>query len=201
MDFCLANSNSFMNSRRGFLTGYSLNFVHNKQPINHHMKTKIFTLLVLIVGASCSAPRYTYNFSYYDYQAGKRAAHKEAEVVANKTTSTEIVASTENIPTANEIVVPTAVESKTVTGSTKVEQKAFVREVKKEIKNAVHQVKKMNSVQSAQAMDRDLKLAAIFGAVGIVLGALWGVSNILGFAGTICVIIGLVFLIKWLLRQ
>jgi Flp pilus assembly protein TadB len=167
------------------------------------MKTKIFTLLVLIVGASCSAPKYTYNFSYYDYQAGKRAAQKEAEIAANKTTSTEVVASTMIVPTATETTTaPIATKSTISTPiNTKVEQKAFVKEVKKEIKNAVRQVKKMNSIQTAQAMDHDLKLAAIFGAIGIALQALWGVSNIFGFAGAVCIIIGLVFLIKWLLRQ
>jgi len=167
------------------------------------MKTKIFTLLILIVGASCSAPKYTYNFSYYDYQAGKRAAQKEAEVVTNKTTSLEVVASTQIIPTANEIVVaPATVESKkTVIGSTKIEQKAFVKEVKEEIKNAVRDVKKMNSIQSAQAMDRDLKMAAIFGAIGVGLSVLFGISEIIGFIGFVAVVVALVFLIKWLLRQ
>jgi Flp pilus assembly protein TadB len=166
------------------------------------MKTKIFTLLVLIVGASCSAPKYTYNFSYYDYQAGKRAAQKEADIAVNKITSTEVVASTVVMPTEVETtVVPSVVEANTSSANTKVEQKAFVKEVKKEIKNAVRDVKKMNSIQSAQAMDHDLKLAAIFGAIGLVLGALWGVTEILGFAGAVCIIIALVFLIKWLLRQ
>lgn len=167
------------------------------------MKAKLFTLVVLIVGASCSAPKYTYNFSYYDYQAGKRAAQKEAVVAANKTTSTEVVASTEDMPVAVEkALAPTATETtKPAVVETKAEQKAFVKEVKKEIKTAVREVKKMNTVQSAQAMDHDLKLAAIFGAIGLVLGALWGVTQILGFAGAVCVIVALVFLIKWLLRQ
>lgn len=166
------------------------------------MKTKLLALVVLIVAASCSAPKYTYNFSYHDYQAGKRAAQKEAQVTPT-TVSTEVVANTQTVPAVTEIQTQKATVEvkKEIATMTKAEQKTFAKEVKKDIKNAVREVKKMNSVQSAQAMDNDLRLAAIFGAVGIVLGALWGVSNIIGLAGTVCIIIALIFLIKWLVRQ
>jgi hypothetical protein len=166
------------------------------------MKTKLFALVVLIVGASCSAPKYTYNFSYYDYQAGKRAAQKETQV-ATATTSNEVVASTQTLPVVAEVQLPTTTVEvkKDITTMTKAEKKTFVKEVKKDIKNAVREVKKMNSIQSAQAMDNDLKMAAIFGAIGVGLGLLFGVSEIIGFIGFVAVVIALVFLIKWLLRQ
>jgi hypothetical protein len=90
---------------------------------------------------------------------------------------------------------------KDITTMTKAEKKTFVKEVKKDIKNAVREVKKMNTIQSAQAMDNDLKMAAIFGAIGVGLGLLFGVSEIIGFIGFVAVVIALVFLIKWLLRQ
>lgn len=166
------------------------------------MKTKLFALVVLIVAASCSAPRYTYNFSYYDYQAGKRAAQKETQIPTT-TNSTEVVASTQAVPVvAQENLQPAAVEVKReIASMTKTEQKAFAKEVKKDIKNAVREVKKMKSVQSAQAMDNDLKMAAIFGAIGVGLSILFGVSEIIGFVGFVAVVVALVFLIKWLLRQ
>jgi hypothetical protein len=177
--------------------------VHNKKQTNQpHMKTKLFALVVLIVGASCSAPKYTYNFSYYDYQAGKRAAQKEAQVTVS-TTSTEVVASTQKVPVVpEEQVQSTTVEvKKEIAAMTMAERKVFAKEVKKDIKNAVREVKKMNTVQSAQAMDNDLKMAAIFGAIGVGLGLLFGVSEIIGFIGFVAVVVALVFLIKWLLRQ
>jgi hypothetical protein len=166
------------------------------------MKTKLFALVVLIVGASCSAPKYTYNFSYYDYQAGKRAAQKEAQV-ATATGSTEVVASTQDVPVVIEVETqPATVEvKKEIASMTQAEQKAFAKEVKKDIKTAVREVKKMNTVQSAQAMDNDLKMAAIFGAIGVGLGLLFGVSEIIGFIGFVAIVVALVFLIKWLLRQ
>jgi Flp pilus assembly protein TadB len=165
------------------------------------MKTKLFALVVLIVGASCSAPKYTYNFSYYDYQAGKRAAQKEAQV-ETAAVANEVVASTQTTPVVTDAQTTPAPEvKKDITTMTKAEQKAFAKEVKKDIKNAVRDVKKMNTVQSTQAMDNDLKMAAIFGAIGVGLGLLFGVSEIIGFIGFVAVVIALVFLIKWLLRQ
>jgi hypothetical protein len=44
-------------------------------------------------------------------------------------------------------------------------------------------------------------MAAIFGAIGVGLSILFGVSEIIGFIGFAAVVIALVFLIKWLLRQ
>lgn len=165
------------------------------------MKTKLIALVVLMLGAACSAPKYTYNFSYYDYQAGKRAAQKETPVAT--AASTEIVASTQTVPQATEVAAQPATTEvkKEIAAMTRAEQKVFAKEVKKDIKNAVREVKKMNAVQSAQAMDSDLKMAAIFGAIGVGLGLLFGVSEIIGFIGFVAVVVALVFLVKWLLRQ
>ena len=42
------------------------------------MKKIIITLLSVIVLASCSAPKYSYNFDHHNYYAGKKS--KAAEV-------------------------------------------------------------------------------------------------------------------------
>lgn len=165
------------------------------------MKTKLVSLLVFVIAASCSAPKQIFPFGYYDYQAGKRAAQKEQVVVATETD--KVVASLEPAPVHTEtspapVVTEVKSEVKTMTKS---ENKVFIKEIKKQIKTAAKEVKKVNSIQSAQAMDNDLKMAAIFGAIGIVLGALIGVNNIIGFIGFVAIVIALVFLIKWLLRQ
>ena len=77
------------------------------------------------------------------------------------------------------------------------------KEIKSHFKAVVKEVKKVEakSVQAASGWDNDLKMAAIFGAIGIVLGALFNVSNIIGFIGFVAIVIALVFLIKWLMRQ
>jgi hypothetical protein len=47
-------------------------------------------------------------------------------------------------------------------------------------------------------MDHDLKLAAIFGAVGIV-GLL--ITGVFYYIGAIMLLIGAFFLVKWIIRQ
>ena len=87
---------------------------------------------------------------------------------------------------------------------TKSERKALRTHLKSEIKSYVKQQKKNLGIESTKATgawDNDLKMAAIFGVVGLVLTALWGTSEILGIIGVVAVIVALVFLIKWLVRQ
>jgi hypothetical protein len=50
-------------------------------------------------------------------------------------------------------------------------------------------------------MDNDLKLAAIFGAVGIVGLMLGGATDVFWIIGGIALLVGVVFLVKWLVRQ
>jgi len=77
------------------------------------------------------------------------------------------------------------------------ERKVLRQELKKEIKNFVQPNKKQVKANAAHSsgMDHDLKLAAIFGAVGFVL------LFFSGILGAIALIIGVVFFVKWLVRQ
>jgi hypothetical protein len=52
---------------------------------------------------------------------------------------------------------------------------------------------------SAKYMENDLKLAAIFGGVGLVLLIIGG--DVLYVLGAIGLLIGLYFFIRWLMRQ
>lgn len=172
-----------------------------EEPNQSNMKTKLLLLLVLGIAASCSAPKQIFSFGYYDYQAGKRAAQKDQMITLQG--ADKIVTDLEPLPAVTETQkMPFVRETKSeAPAMTNMEKKTLIKEFKKEIKTTVKEVKQMNSVQSAQAMDHDLKLAAIFGAIGIVLGALFSVSNIMGFIGFVAIVVALVFLIKWLLRQ
>ena len=168
------------------------------------MKTRLFALLVLVVAASCSAPKQIFPFGYYDYEAGRKSAQKE-QGVASAEVAKEIT-QVEQPATFTE----TTAFNKAKNGSsdaaalTKTEKRAYGQEIKKEIKTAWREVKKVNSVKevrSAKSMDNDLKMAAIFGAIGLGLGLLFGVSEIIGFIGFVAIVVALFFLIRWLLRQ
>ena len=78
------------------------------------------------------------------------------------------------------------------------------KELRAELKSVI-KTQKMNkkmgveSVSATKAMDNDLKLAAVFGAVGIVALIISG--QVFYIIGGIALIIGVVFFVKWLVRQ
>jgi Flp pilus assembly protein TadB len=103
-------------------------------------------------------------------------------------------------------------EGKTHEEMTQKERRAVTKQIKKEIKEVQKEYKKeikklkkssdkdnIEEAQAAKAIDRDLKLAAIFGAVGIVALIISG--QVFWIIGGIALIIGVVFFVKWLVRQ
>ena len=125
---------------------------------------------------------------------------QEASVIAEKAPE-QLTASTTNVPVNFQKVNPLEV-TKDYSSLEKPELKSFKKEAKL-IKTAVKQAKQMESksVKATSGWDHDLKMAAIFGAIGLVLGALYTANAIIGFIGFAAIVIALVFLIKWLLRQ
>jgi hypothetical protein len=110
-----------------------------------------------------------------------------------------LVASTETTPVL--FSEKTASVGKTYLQMNRGERKMLRHQLKKDIKSYLA-VKKSNSLKSVQAsggMDHDLKLAAIFGAVGLV-GLLIG-GNVFNIIGGIMLLIGVVFFVKWIIRQ
>lgn len=166
------------------------------------MKSKLLYLLAVVVLASCSAPRYSYNFDHYNYNAGKKKKvstenlHGLAEVQPE-----QLTASIESTPVlvAEEVTAPKTEVRKTYVQMTKAERKALRNHLKAEFKNHLAEKKIIKEAHATQGMDRDLKLAAIFGAVGIVGLAIGG--DIFYIIGGIALIIGVVFFVKWLIRQ
>ena len=107
---------------------------------------------------------------------------------------------------ASIVVTPTAVAEtkfvsskvvKTYVQMNKSERKALRVEIKKQIKSSV-KIQKVTKVQSGN-IDHDLKLAAIFGAVGVVGLIIY--TSPFNIIGAIALIIGVVFFVKWLVRQ
>jgi uncharacterized membrane protein len=169
------------------------------------MKSKITLLLAIVVLASCSAPKYAYYFDHQDYNAGRKAKGPVQEKVSPLAVDPQaLVASTNDTPVttaAPAAVEPVAVKKVTYMQMTKTERKALRKELGKQVKSYIAAKKNMNSVKASQAstMDHDLKLAIIFGAVGLV-GLIIG-GDVFWIIGGIAMLIGVVFFVKWIIRQ
>jgi hypothetical protein len=164
------------------------------------MKKIIYLVSVALLGA-CSSPKYTASFNSYESPTD----YREVKNVATPAmiNSTELIASTSAAPVEiKKEVTPAKEVRKTYLQMSKPERKALRNHLRSEIKTYVKDQKKSlapNSVQSTQGMDNDLKLAAIFGAVGIVALIIGG--DVFWIIGGIALIIGVVFFVKWLVRQ
>lgn len=183
------------------------------------MKSILFVALAVIMLASCSAPRYSYHFDTYDYNSGRKTP-----VAANETSPLTIApanlsadASPVIEPAANpgavqERVTPTEVSvtevkeafAKKYSEMNKSERREFRKEIKEQIKSYSESIKKGEGVKASDemtAMDNDLKLAIIFSAVGLTLTLFGGINEAFWILGVISIVVGVVFLIKWLVRQ
>lgn len=63
------------------------------------------------------------------------------------------------------------------------------------------QLKQHDASAARGGLDGNLRSALLFGLIGIILLLFSGVSSVFGILGTILLIIGLVFLVLWLLDQ
>lgn len=168
---------------------------------------KYISLVSVIVLASCSTPKYTYYFDHYDYSSKKNQVTAASNNVQNQPIATAdqttLVASADDTHVyVAETVVPSVVEHEKVVEKINALSKEEKRELKKEIKKYVKESKKNPSAEAgntAKALENDVKLAAIFGAVGIVLLIIGG--DVLYVLGAIALLVGLYFFIRWLIHQ
>ena len=167
------------------------------------MKSTITVLLALVALASCSVPKYSYYFDHYNYNAGKKQAQPTKEIDALAMDPQLLTASVTEQPVVfSEVAAESAtVVKKTYLQMTKMERKTLRHHLKKEIKNNIKVLKRsgIESANASNAMDHDLKLAAIFGAVGLVALIISG--NVFYIIGGIALLIGVVFFVKWIIRQ
>lgn len=177
------------------------------------MNRLIVLALAAVVMASCSAPKYTYNFDHYDYNAGKRKQTDAAVVVVpateEKTTKEEPVlsasTSAEPVSLTHEVKKVESNSPVSYRDLSRAEKKEFRKELKNEFKKYVQAVKKGEKIsatgQNSGNLDPDIKLAIIFGSVGVVLFILGGVNEVFTILGAISLLVGVYFLVKWLIRQ
>ena len=176
------------------------------------MKRTFLLILSVAIMAACSAPKYTYNFDDTHYPGRKKSAQHEklANESLHPVQTDRLTASVGSQPAIENETAPRFTEitiapvKKTYMQMNKVERKALRQHIKKEIKAFTIIKNKSESVQSTtdvKRMDNDLKLAAIFGAVGVV-GLLIGASaDVFWIIGGVALLIGVVFFVKWLVRQ
>lgn len=173
-----------------------------------HLVTLVVSVMVL---ASCSTPKYTYNFDHYDYNSGRKKA--EAEKLAAQAEPQPVVVEESNpLLLTEENVVASAAEkapapvakpaAKKYSEMSKSEKKELRKAVKTEIKKYLKNKKGDGPVEKeTKALDYNLKMAIIFGAIALTLSFFGGVNSVFWIASVIALVIGVVFFIKWIAEQ
>jgi uncharacterized membrane protein len=164
------------------------------------MKKYLFIVGIVLL-QSCASPKYSYYFDHHTYQTVKSIT-PQVNTEPLSIDPHELVASTETAPAVTPATTPSEKTAGTAVSpevKKKLDAKTF-REIKKKVKTTLAAAKKnAKAAASSGRMDNDLKLAAIFGAVGIV--ALLIGTQAFNIIGGIALLIGVVFFVKWLLRQ
>ena len=166
--------------------------------------------------ASCAAPKYSYNFDYYDYNSGRKKAEAEKLLAQAEAPQTVVVEEASPLLITEENVVASAAEkapgpvakpaaspiAKKYSDMSKSEKKELRKAVKTEIKNYLKNNKGDGQVsKETKALDYNLKMAIIFGAVALTLSFFGGVNSVFWIASVIALVIGVVFFIKWIAEQ
>ena len=148
------------------------------------MKSSFSGIFAILLLASCSAPKYSYYFDHYDYNAGKRKKAAVENSVAAQSAPVEITSEPVNAPQPEEGIVLASVkkevlllkeakiarsEKRTVRTLTKVERKQLVKQVKLEVKKYKKETK--DHAKDAAGGDKNqlvaLLLAIFLGGLGI----------------------------------
>jgi hypothetical protein len=176
------------------------------------MKNKLLIALAIMSLWACSAPRYSYHFDHYDYNSGKKKTATEAATVAavQEPVSPLALAPETLEANVNPSVNPADLRMQRAVVATKInslswsEKAALKKDLKAVAKKILASKKSPDNdkgLHATKEMDHDLKMAAIFGAIGLVLSLFTGVNTFFWVLAVIALVIGVVFLIKWLSRQ
>jgi hypothetical protein len=166
------------------------------------MKKYNLLFLAIVLVASCSAPKYTYHFDHFDYSSKKKPVVQNPDHPVAVTSETTVAIEEKTMVASvkeNEVLAPAAAKEEVVAklkSMSKEERKELKKEVKRFVKENKKEIKEGNGQKQ---LENDVKLAAIFGAVGIVLLIIGG--DVLYVLGAVALLIGLYFLIRWLSRQ
>ncbi|HEX6892368.1 MAG TPA: hypothetical protein VF141_16790, partial [Chryseolinea sp.] len=154
--------------------------------------------------ASCSSPRYSYNFDYYDYNSGRKElpnTHLNERLLATnaqplKLNKNELVANAdlaEKKYLQNHVSDDIHASGKTYQDLSKADRKKLRGGLKDYVKNYSKELKSGDEVAGVGAtkqLDDDLKLAIIFGAIGITFAILGGINTVFWVIGVVGLIVG-----------
>ena len=172
---------------------------------------------IMLFLASCSSPRYTYNFDYYDYNSGRKVlpdTYVNESLLTNKAEPLKLDRN-QLVSAADPDILIHSHSSSSVSEDASAATEAYKdlsRSEKKQLRNELkdyikNQSKKLRtgdevaSVNATKQLDDDLKLAIIFGAIGITFAILGGINTVFWVIGVIGLIVGLVFFIRWISTQ
>jgi hypothetical protein len=166
------------------------------------MKPTLLLVSVAALFASCSSPKFASQPAHGNERSTAYAIEPSVPLPLDEGT---LVASSSDeaiyLATTPAVTTVPFTASKPIT-LTREERKEVRKEAVKQLKAYTKAVKagdKALAAELKQGMDNDLKLAAIFGAVGIVSFIIGG--DVFHVIGAIALIVGVVFFIKWLMRQ
>ena len=189
------------------------------------MKNIPFLLVIVLMLSACSAPRYSYHFDHYDYNSGKKkiteknpvaeAGTVETQTIPNIIAPSPLVLEKESVAASTKKAITAPVkESTTVLDKTafekkykemtKSERKDFRKALKTEIRNYSKSKKSGDNgavVNDTKAMDYNLKMAIIFGAIAATLSFFGGVNSVFWILSVVFLVVGVVFFIKWIAEQ
>ena len=173
-----------------------------------------YILGMMLFLASCSSPRYSYNFDYYDYNSGRKLPNTRlndsligADAEPLKLNKNELLAAVnlaEKKSPQSHISEDAHAATKAYNDLSKAEKRKLRSKLKDYIKDRSKELKPAADVASVNAtkqLDNDLKLAIIFGAIGITFAILGGINTVFWVIGVVGLIVGLVFFIRWISTQ
>ncbi len=166
------------------------------------MKKTLLLLAFVVAMASCSSPKYAYYFSRHQQAVAKQDGIALPQMAAGAQRAEVLTASVSPVSMLSNETASVAPDFKSSAPELSKEKRAALRhDMKKAIAKLRVDKKMKSSLAAAKAsgMDNDLKLAIIFGAVGIV-GLIIG-GNVFTVIGGIAMLIGVVFFVKWIIRQ
>jgi len=176
------------------------------------MSKHILVLIVILAFASCTSQKYAYHFDHYNYHIGEKVGDDEIPTLtespltfnAEKLTASTIMAS--DAAAAEKASPFASIQEKAhqYKDMSRKDRRAFRKELSSKIKDYALEVRsgeKGSNVEATQQLDDELKLAIVFGAVGITLVVLGGINTIFWVLGAVGLAIGLVFFIRWISTQ
>jgi hypothetical protein len=162
------------------------------------MKSKVLIFSVLVMLQSCATPRYSYYFDHQPISARKQNPIVQ-EVEPFHVDPASLSAASQGLNPIS-VLTPTqtsALNKKVLRGPGQNEMKMLAKATLGSSTPGERENKLMATAKDGKS--RDLRLASIFGAAGLVAVIIGG--SPLNVLGGIAILVGLVFFVRWIIRR